>query len=240
MKIFSIYNLIMINNTKIEICIGNIDDAITASKYPIDRIELNSALELGGLTPSLNTLITLKKTITTPLCCMVRPRGGDFAYTDLEFETMLKDAKLLLDNGADGIVFGFIKDNKIDGARTSKMVKLIHSYNRQAIFHKAFDEIDDLDDALKTLIELKIDRVLTGGGLDSDHIVEGAKVIGNLQDKYGDKIELLPGGGVRINNIVDVVSNAKSHQVHMTSKRSINGYTLLDEEQLIELLKRLG
>lgn len=230
----------MINNTKIEICIGNIDDAITASKYPIDRIELNSALELGGLTPSLNTLITLKKTITTPLCCMVRPRGGDFVYTDLEFETMLKDAKLLLDNGADGIVFGFIKDNKIDGARTSKMVELIHSYNRQAIFHKAFDEIDDLDDALKTLIELKIDRVLTGGGLDSDHIVEGAKVIGNLQDKYGDKIELLPGGGVRINNIVDVVSNAKSHQVHMTSKRSINGYTLLDEEQLIELLKRLG
>ena len=149
MKILSLYNLIMINNTKIEICIGNIDDAITASKYPIDRIELNSALELGGLTPSLNTVKTLKEKIDTPLCCMVRPRGGDFVYTDIEFETMLLDAKLLLENGADGIVFGFIKDGKVDIDRTSKMVELIHSYNRQAIFHKAFDEIEDLDSHFK-------------------------------------------------------------------------------------------
>ena len=240
MKIFSLYNVIMINNTKIEICIGNIDDAITASKYPIDRIELNSALELGGLTPSLNTLKTLKEKITTPLCCMVRPRGGDFVYTKLEFETMLEDAKALLDNGADGIVFGFIKDGIVDIDRTTKMTELIHSYNKQAIFHKAFDEIEDLDNALNTLINLHIDRVLTGGGQDSQHIVEGSKIIGKLYDKYGDKIELLPGGGVRINNIVDVVNNAKSNQVHMTSKKISNGYTLLDEQQLIELLKRLG
>lgn len=229
----------MINNTKIEICIGNIDDAIKASKYPIDRIELNCALELGGLTPSLYTVKTLKEKIKTPLCCMVRPRGGDFVYTDEEFETMLKDAKLLLDNGADGIVFGFLKDNKVDVSRTSKMVELIHSYNRQAIFHKAFDEIEDLDEALSTLVGLHIDRVLTGGGQDSDHIVEGSKIIGKLQEKYGDKIELLPGGGVRVHNIEEVVKNANSHQIHMTSKKTMNGYICLDEDQLKELLSKL-
>ena len=76
----------MINNITIEICIGNIDDAIVAAKYPIDRIELNSALELGGLTPSLETLRFLKSKIDTRICCMVRPRGGDFVTLKMNFK----------------------------------------------------------------------------------------------------------------------------------------------------------
>jgi len=233
-----IYNEIMINNIKIEICIGNIDDAILASKYPIDRIELNSALELGGLTPSLNTLITLKDKIDTPLCCMVRPRTGDFEYTDLEFETMLKDAKLLLDNKADGIVFGFNKNKKVDVKRTKQMVDLIHSYNREAIFHKAFDELDNLEEGIQTLIDLKVDRILTSGG--KQDIIEGSKIVGELHQKYGHKIQLLPGGGVRINNIKNVIELAQSKQVHMTSKRSNPNKSIeLEEEQLVQLLKQL-
>ena len=102
----------MINNITIEICIGNLDDALTASSYPIDRIELNSALELGGLTPSLETLKYLRQHIDTKICCMVRPRGGDFHYTENEFEVMLKDAKNLLENKADGIVFGFLHEDR--------------------------------------------------------------------------------------------------------------------------------
>jgi len=228
----------MINNIKIEICIGNIDDAIKASKYPIDRIELNSAIELGGLTPSLNTLITLKEKINTPLCCMVRPRTGNFEYTQIEFETMLKDAKLLLDNKADGIVFGFNKDKKVDIERTKQMVELIHSYNKEAIFHKAFDELDDLDEAIQILIDLHVDRILTSGG--KQDIIEGAKIVGELHNKYGDKIQLLPGGGVRVNNIKNVIELARSKQVHMTSKRSNpNNYLELEEEQLQQLLKKL-
>ena len=230
----------MINNTKIEICIGNVDDAIKAAAYPIDRIELNSGLELGGLTPSVNTLKQIKERISTLVCCMVRPRGGDFIYTDLEFETMLEDAKLLLDNGADGIVFGFNSGKKVDFERTKKMVELIHSYNKEAINHKAFDELDDLDEGIQTLINLKVDRILTAGGYDPDNILKGCEVIRTLNEKYGNKIQLLPGGGVRVNNIKEVVEISNSHQVHMTSKKTKNGYVLLDEEQLKELLKRLG
>ncbi|MBQ1812197.1 MAG: copper homeostasis protein CutC, partial [Erysipelotrichaceae bacterium] len=145
----------MINNITIEICIGNIDDAIVAAKYPIDRIELNSALELGGLTPSLETLRFLKTKIDTRICCMVRPRGGDFCYTENEFQTMLKDAGNLLDNGADGIVFGFLhEDQTIDHQRSKAMVDLIHSYGKEAIFHKAFDDCPDLDAAAKDLVSL--------------------------------------------------------------------------------------
>ena len=229
----------MINNIQIEICIGNIDDALTASKYPIDRIELNSALELGGLTASLETLKYLKQNIKPKICCMVRPRGGNFVYTDLEFKTMLKDAKLLLENGADGIVFGFTKDNKVDYERTKEMVELIHSYGKEAVFHKAYDEVDDLDLATKTLVELKVNRVLTSGKAVYPDILQGCQKIAKLHEQYPE-IEFLPGGGVRVNNIVDVIKTANSGQVHMTSKRTNEGgYVELEESQLIQLLDQI-
>lgn len=230
----------MVNNIKVEICIGNIDDAIKASKYPIDRIELNSSLELGGISPSVETLIYLKEHINTPICTMVRPRGGDFEYTELEFETMLKEAKLFLDNKADGIVFGFNKGKQIDVDRTKKMVDLIHSYKAEAVFHKAYDELDDLDSAASTLIDIGVDRILTSGKAAYPDILEGCKRIKELKDKYKDKIQFLPGGGVRINNIVDVIKTSTCNQIHMTSKKTSNGgYVQLDEEQLKELLKQI-
>ena len=207
----------MINNTKIEICLGNIQDVKKLNGLNIDRIELNSALELGGMTPSINTLIEAKKDSDIAIMCMVRVRGGDFNYTEEEYDVMFKDAKLLLDNNADGIVFGFLDDNNmINIDKTKKMVELIHSYNKQAVFHKAFDEIEDLEDAIKTLIDLKVDRVLTSGKAVYPDILEGCKKINELHQKYGDKIELLPGGGVRVNNIQDVLNTAKTGQVHMT------------------------
>lgn len=230
----------MINNIKIEICIGNIDDAIKASKYPIDRIELNSSLELGGISPSIETLKYLKEHIPTSICAMVRPRGGDFEYTELEYETMLKEAKLFLENKADGIVFGFNKGKQIDIDRTKEMVNLIHSYGKEAVFHKAYDELEDLDEATATLIDLGIDRILTSGKAVYPNILEGCKRIKDLKDKYQDKIQFLPGGGVRVNNIIDVIKTSTCNQIHMTSKKtSDGGYVQLDEEQLIELLSQI-
>lgn len=236
-----LYNISMINNTTIEICIGNVQDALIASKYPIDRIELNSALELGGLTPSIETLKYLKQRIKQSICCMVRPRGGDFFYTQEEFEVMLLDAKNLLEAKADGIVFGFLHEDKtIDIARTKTMVELIHSYGKEAVFHKASDEVPNLEEAIQILIECGIDRVLTGGKCVYPDLLSGCKKIGELQIKYGDKIQLLPGGGVRVNNIVDVINTCGSHQVHMTSKQtSTQGYTCIDEKQLVDLLKQV-
>jgi len=97
----------MVKDKIVEICCGSIEDCAVAQKFPVDRIELNSAIELGGLTPSLGTLIEAKKATTLPICCMVRPRTAGFVYTEAQFQSMLYDAELLLKHGADGIVFGF-------------------------------------------------------------------------------------------------------------------------------------
>ena len=232
----------MINGITIEICIGNIDDAITASKYPIDRIELNSAIELGGLTPSIETLKKLKGAISQKICCMVRPRGGDFIYSQNEFETMLLDGKNLLENGADGIVFGFLnEDNTLDEERTKQMIDLAHSYGKEAIFHKAFDEVTDQFETIKKLADLNIDRILTSGKAVYPEIIEGCKVINQLYNQYGDRVQLLPGGGVRIENIQQVVTTTGSGQVHMTSKKQYpGGYLGLDEPQLQQMLQKLS
>ena len=231
----------MINNIRIEICIGNVEDAVKASKYPIDRIELNSALELGGLSPSIETIQYLKNNINTPICCMCRPRGGDFLYNETEFELMLIQAENMLKAKADGIVFGFLNEDKtIDTDKTAKMVSLIKSYGKQAIFHKAFDDTKDMDQAINQLIDLKIDRILTSGQAQYPDILEGCRRIKDLNDGYGDKIELLPGGGVRVDNIIDVIRTSQSNQIHMTSKMNHSGgYVCLDEIQLQEMLTKL-
>ncbi|MCR4634469.1 MAG: copper homeostasis protein CutC [Erysipelotrichaceae bacterium] len=232
----------MINNIQVEICIGNIDDALLANKYPIDRIELNSALELGGCSPSLETLRYLKEKIDKKICCMVRPRGGDFFYSEVEYQTMLKDAKNFLDAGADGIVFGFLhEDLTVDTERTTEMTRLIHSYGAEAVFHKAFDETKDLDEAAEVLIGCGIDRVLTSGAAVYPDILGGCKNIRRLFENCGDRLQLLPGGGVRVENIQDVIRTAGSGQIHMTAKKmNEGGYLCLDEEQLEAMLKEIA
>ena len=236
------YNGVMINSTVIEICIGNIDDAIKAASYPIDRIELNSALELGGLSPSLETIRTLKKKIDVPLCCMCRLRGGDFHYSELEYRTMLKDAEAMLKAGADGIVFGFLKaDRTVDTERTKTMADLIHSYGKEAVFHKAFDETEDLDRSARELISCRIDRILTGGKAVYPDILKGCRILRGLHDSYHERISFLPGGGVRVENVKEVLRISGCGQVHMTSKRqSEGGYLELDEAQLQEMLKEIA
>ena len=229
------------DQVKIEICCGTIDDCLTAAEFKVDRIELNSALELGGLTPTLATLKMAKKRIKQPICCMVRPRGAGFVYTDHQIENMMMDAKALLEVGADGIVFGFLnQDHTVDRKHTEEMIKLIHSYGKEAVFHKAFDECRDFDEAIQVLIDCKADRILSGGG--KCPIEQGSKVIGRLHQKYGESIELLLGGGVTVENIVQVVKNAKSGQIHMTAKKTFyddGAYVAVDRKTLFSALGRL-
>ena len=146
----------------LEICAGSYYDALEACKGQADRIELNSALHLGGLTPSLASLILTKTSTDLKVICMVRPRGGGFCYGEADTQTMYADAKLLLENGADGIAFGFLnEDYTIDIPKTEHMVSIIKQYNKETVFHRAFDCTDDPYSSIETLIKLKIDRVLT-------------------------------------------------------------------------------
>ncbi len=201
----------------LEICCGSLEDAKAAQAGGADRIELNSALYLGGLTPSLASLQTAKEHCTIPIVAMIRPRGGGFCYSEDEFRIMLKDAEILMQNGADGIVFGFLNpDGTLCTERTAQMVDLIHSYGKEAVFHRAIDCAENIHGGIEELIRLKVNRVLTSGGRNTAW--EGREVIARLQKNYGNLIEILPGAGLRKENALDFLVVAGTTQLHSSCK----------------------
>ena len=200
-----------------EVCAGSVQDCINAQLGGADRVELNSALHLGGLTPSLAMLKLVKEKTSLKVVCMDRPRAAGFCYDDVEIETMFEDAKILLENGADGISFGFLNsDATINVIETKKMVELIHQYQKEAVFHRAFDCVDDPMHAIKQLIDCGVDRILTSGLQPT--AMQGALVLEKLQSEFGNQIELLAGSGINANNIRALKEQTGLHQFHGSCK----------------------
>lgn len=200
-----------------EVCAGSVQDCINAQLGGADRVELNSALHLGGLTPSLAMLKLVKEKTSLKVICMDRPRAAGFCYDDVEIETMFEDAKILLENGADGISFGFLNsDATINVTETKKMVELIHQYQKEAVFHRAFDCVDDPMHAIKQLIDCGVDRILTSGLQPT--AMQGASVLEKLQSEFGDQIELLAGSGINANNIRALKEQTGLYQFHGSCK----------------------
>lgn len=200
-----------------EVCAGSLADCIAAQNGGADRVELNSALAVGGLTPSVATLKLVKEKTNLPVVCMVRPRAAGFCYGEEEIEVMFAEAKDLLENKADGLAFGFLTEKKeIDVPNTKKMVELIHSYGKEAIFHRAIDVVNDLDQSMLALIECKVDRVLTSG--QQEKAEQGINTIKGLQDKYGKKIEILAGSGINARNAKKILEETKIEQIHSSCK----------------------
>lgn len=201
----------------IEVCCGSYDDALASYRGGAKRIELNSALYLGGLTPSLASLILTKKNTDLKVITMVRPRAAGFCYTNEEFETMKLDVTLMLENGADGIAFGCLtSDSEIDVKQTKEIVDIIKSFNKEVVFHRAFDCVRDVDKAMNILIELGVDRVLTSGL--KPKAMDGIEMIKYLQDKYGDRIEILAGSGMNVSNAKEMMEKTGISQVHSSCK----------------------
>ena len=200
-----------------DVCAGSVQDCINAQLGGADRVELNSALHLGGLTPSLAMLKLVKEKTSLKVICMDRPRAAGFCYDDVEIETMFEDAKILLENGADGISFGFLNfDATINMTETKKMVELIHQYQKEAVFHRAFDCVDDPMHAIKQLIDCGVDRILTSGLQPT--AMQGTSVLEKLQSEFGDQIELLAGSGINANNIRALKEQTGLHQFHGSCK----------------------
>ena len=190
------------------------DDATEAEAGGADRIELGSAAMVGGLTPSLGTLIEVKRRTRLPVLAMVRPREGGFCYSHDEFLAMLRDTELLLKNGADGIVFGVLRENgALDTERCRDINNLIRP--RDAVFHRAFDVVPDPAIALEELIDIGIKRVLTSG--QKRTAAEGAPLIGRLIEQARGRIEILPAGRIRPKNVAGLVASAGCTQVHLAA-----------------------
>lgn len=245
-----------IDKVIVEVCAGSLDDCLIAQKCGAQRIELNSALHLGGLTPSVAVLRLAKKQVTIPIICMVRPRGGGFCYSDLDIAVMFEEAKMLLENGADGIAFGFLlEDHTIDVALTKKMIDLIHSYQKVAVFHRAFDVVINQQEAIELLISMQCNRILTSGGATSALL--GNDALKYMQSRYGDKIEFIMGSHINENNIVHLIQETGIMQCHgsfkmkkmdITSQGKFvnfdysdkNCYEMTNCEQLKEVIKNFN
>lgn len=199
--------------TTLEICCATLYDVQAAAEAGADRLELNSAFYLGGLTPTVGMVRLAKKACKLPMVAMVRPRGGGFCYTEEEYLTMLADGEILLEEGGDGIVFGFLTpDKRVDTEKTKALTNLAHSYGKEAIFHKAFDCIEDQEEALKELIAIGVDRVLTSGG--GKAALDQADHLAYLIKTYGEAITLLLGGGIRPGNVETLIRATGATEIH--------------------------
>lgn len=208
----------------IEICCGSYYDALQAYRGGAKRIELNSGLHLGGLTPSVGALKLTKKHTDLKVICMIRTRGAGFHYLPEDFETMKEDCRTLMQNGADGIAFGCLDaDGNIDVNQTQQILSIIKEYQGEAVFHRAFDCVSDPYQSIETLIDLGIDRVLTSGL--KAKAMDGLELIKDLQEKYGDRIQILAGSGMNAGNAKEMMDKTGIYQVHSSCKDWINDPT---------------
>jgi copper homeostasis protein len=228
----------------LEVCVSGVDDCLRAAELGADRIELNSALEVGGLTPSAATIRSSVRLTSVPVIVMIRPRPGDFEYTEREFEAMLADAAFAIDAGAAGVAFGvLLPDRSIESLRCRRFAAAIPG--AEVVFHRAFDFASDRGAALEQLIGLGVTRVLTSGRRDS--AIEGAAEIAALRKQAAGRVEVLPGGGIRASNAPAVLSLTGCSQLHSSvSRRSSiqpgveiagldGGQLVLDSAELAEL-----
>ncbi len=195
----------------VELCAGSVDDVELAAEYGVDRIELNSGIAVGGLTPSMGLVRECCRMFHGPVIAMVRPREGGFCYSELQYRQMLLDARLLLEQGIDGIAAGFLKaDGRIDQTRCSDFRTQLPGCC--LVFHRAFDVLPCRMTGLAELIESGWNRILTSGGQRT--AMEGCSSLAELHAAASGRIEILPGGGVRPHNVGAIVTATGIRSVH--------------------------
>lgn len=200
-----------------EVCVDSVESAVSAAEGGASRLELCGNLAEGGTTPSLGMLRLVKEMVAIPVFVMLRPRGGDFLYSDLEFRVMREDLQLMKNNGADGIVFGMLtEDGNIDVERMKVLLGLAHPL--PVTFHRAFDMTRDFDAALDILIEVGVERVLTSGG--DATALEGLPVIEKLVKRSNGKIVVVPGGGITERNLSRILVGSGAIEYHCSARSS--------------------
>jgi copper homeostasis protein len=201
----------MQNGFVLEVCVESLDCAQASERGGAQRIELCSNLSIGGTTPSAGTMRTARKDVGIPIHVLIRPRGGDFVYSDPEFEIMKRDICIVKELGMDGIVLGVLDEKqRIDVKRTSKLVKLAHPL--PVTFHRAFDLCSRPGASLEAVIEAGARRLLTSGGKGS--AIDGLTSLARLLAAAQDRIVIMPGGGVRANNVMRILRQTGAREIH--------------------------
>lgn len=202
---------------KLEICANSFQSAINAEKAGAHRIELCSELSVGGVTPSYGLLKKVMSELTIPVHVLIRPRSGDFTYSDEEFDIMKENIQLCEKLGCSGIVSGVLHDNNtIDVERTQELIELSKPMN--FTFHRAFDVVLNPKNAMQQLIDMGVDRVLTSG--QKEKAEQGIDLLIELQSVAKNKIIIMPGSGINANN-THLFKEAGFKEIHTSASKVI-------------------
>jgi copper homeostasis protein len=198
----------------LEIIAFNIESCATAQHAGANRIELCDNPPEGGTTPSYGFIKAARKKLTIELYVMIRPRGGDFLYSNEEFDVMMDNISVCKQLGCDGIVTGILnKDGSIDKDRNKKIVE--YAYPLGVTFHRAFDRTNNALQAMEEIIDTGFERILTSG--HQSKAVEGIQLIKTLVQKSGDRIIIMPGSGVNAGNILHIAESTGATEFHSSS-----------------------
>ena len=205
----------------LEICANSYQSAVNAEIAGAHRIELCSEISVGGITPSLGLLKKVLQSLTIPVHVLIRPRSGNFTYSDKEFEIMKENIRLCKDLGCAGIVSGVLhEDNSIDLKRTKELIEL--SKPMSFTFHRAFDIVSKPKEALLQLIALGVHRLLTSG--QEEKAEDGIDLLLELQKLAKNKLTILPGSGINSENCIHFKNNGFT-EIHSSASKIISNRT---------------
>lgn len=195
----------------LEICVEAVDLAVAAERGGAHRVELCTDLSSGGVTPSAGLMQTARRHVRIPIHVLIRPRPGNFCYSDQELEIMRNDIHAAKQFGMDGVVLGVLQENAhVDVERTRALVDLAHPL--PVTFHRAFDASENLDLSLEDVIQTGASRILTSGG--QPRATDALSPLAKLAKAARQRILIMPCGGINATNIVRIARNTLAHEFH--------------------------
>jgi copper homeostasis protein len=216
----------------LEVCANSVTSALAAQEGGASRVELCENLREGGTTPSHGQILMARKKLHIKLYVLLRPRSGDFLYSDLEFDVMMADLRYCVEAGCDGVVIGILNaDGTIDKERCTALATAAKQWGLGVTFHRAFDICSDMEQALEDIIEIGCERILTSGGKIT--AIEGLGTIANLIKKADGRITIMPGSGINEKNVGDVVQFTGATEVHASAKASVYSKMEYKHDQII-------
>ncbi len=202
----------------IEVCCGSAQSAINAQEGGAHRVELCQNLEVGGTTPSAGDILLTRSRLTIDVNVLIRPRDGDFLYSENELNIIRQDIAFCKSAGVNGVVMGFLtKDGEIDQQLIKEMMELARPMS--VTFHRAFDLCRNPKTALEQLIDLGVDRLLTSG--QKPTALEGAPLIKSLVQQAGKYLTIMPGSGIREHNICELLKLTGAREFHVSARHTL-------------------
>ena len=215
----------------------NIESCIIAQAAGVHRIELCDNPGEGGTTPSYGFIKAARANLQIELYPIIRPRGGDFLYSDAEFEVMKADVKVCKEFGCDGVVIGILNaDGTVDKKMCATLIQI--AYPMGVTFHRAFDRVKDAAQALEDIIEIGCERILTSGLVPN--ALDGAETLAALIKQADERIIIMPGSGVRAENIIELAQKTGAVEFHTSARMNIASKMNYTNEAMKESLKSVS